>query len=100
MDAAEAAGIRDVIGDRPIPVVAAKSFFGNLGAGGGGVELISSVLALKHDRLFPTLNYDVPDPACPLHVSRKAGGSPGNVFANLNITPQGQVSVLIVRRFP
>ena len=42
-----------------MPVVAAKSYFGNLGAGSGVVELIASVKALQHNRLFHTLNYEM-----------------------------------------
>ncbi|MGC4007336.1 MAG: beta-ketoacyl-[acyl-carrier-protein] synthase family protein [Pirellulales bacterium] len=49
-----------------IPVVAAKSNFGNLGAGSGVVELIASVEALRHGTLFPILNYNTPDAECPI----------------------------------
>jgi 3-oxoacyl-[acyl-carrier-protein] synthase II len=38
------------------PVVAAKSHFGNLGAGSPMIEFIASLLALRHGRLFPILN--------------------------------------------
>ena len=53
-----------------MPVTAAKSYMGNLGAAGGMVELIASVLALRHDKLFPILNYETPDPRCPIHAVR------------------------------
>lgn len=65
-DVAEASAIHQAVGD--IPVTALKSLFGNLGAGGGAVELVGSVLAL-HDQLVPrTLNYETPDPSCPVAV--------------------------------
>ena len=51
---------------RPLPVTAAKSYFGNLGAGSGMVELIASLLAMSHGRLFRMLNYETPDPECPV----------------------------------
>src|SRR5206468_4222999 len=67
-DLEEAQAIVEVLGDQAakVPVVAAKSAFGNLGAAGGMVELIASLLALRAGHLFPTLNYESPDPACPL----------------------------------
>ena len=100
-DAAEAGAIREVFGaaaDR-VPVVAAKSFFGNLGAGSGAVELISSILALEHGRLFPTLNYTTADPECPVRVTRDGETPSGRCFLNLSTTPQGQAAVLAVREY-
>jgi 3-oxoacyl-[acyl-carrier-protein] synthase II len=99
-DAAEAQGIRDVFVSRPdIPVTAAKSYFGNLGAGGGLVELIASILSLHHDCLFRTLNYETRDPRCPLNIVTATDASPGDNFINLNITPQGQSSAVVVAKF-
>jgi 3-oxoacyl-[acyl-carrier-protein] synthase II len=99
-DAEEARAIRRVFGEQAdwIPVTAAKSYFGNLGAGSGVVELIASTLALRHNRLFPVLNYETPDPECRLNVVRTAVDA-GNCFLNLNVSPQGQASCVLVRRF-
>jgi len=65
-DRAEALAIRDTVGDAP--VTALKSYFGNLGAGGGAVEMVGSMLALESGEVPATLNYDQPDPECPIHV--------------------------------
>jgi 3-oxoacyl-[acyl-carrier-protein] synthase II len=83
----------------PVPVVAAKSYFGNLGAAGGLVELVGSLMALKNDRLFRTLNYETPDPECPVNVVADESAAPGNVVINVSISPQGQASGIVVRRF-
>jgi 3-oxoacyl-[acyl-carrier-protein] synthase II len=100
-DADEARAISEVFGkpSQQPPVTAAKSYFGNLGAGSGAVELISSVLALSHGRLFPVLNYETPDPACPV-AALKTSGDPGQSFLNFNVTQQGQASCVMVRAFP
>jgi 3-oxoacyl-[acyl-carrier-protein] synthase II len=100
-DIDEAKAINEVFGSAAsrVPVTAAKSYFGNLGGGGGMVELITSVLAMRHERLFPILNYETPDPECPIHAVPAGGGKPGDTFINLNVTPQGQASAAIVRRF-
>jgi 3-oxoacyl-[acyl-carrier-protein] synthase II len=99
-DVEEARAIRSVFGDRAneLPVTAAKSYFGNLGAGSGVVELIASVLALRAGRLFPVLNFESPDPECPIHVAQAADTSPGDSFLNLSATPQGQASAIVVGR--
>jgi 3-oxoacyl-[acyl-carrier-protein] synthase II len=96
-DAAEARAISDVFGQRT-PVTAAKSYMGNLGAGSGMVELISSILALREKTLFPIRNLDQLDPACPIHAAREPEPS-GPSFLNLNVTPQGQASGLVVAAF-
>jgi 3-oxoacyl-[acyl-carrier-protein] synthase II len=99
-DEDEAAAIQAVFGSRlqPLPVTAAKSYMGNLGAAGGLVELIASVLALYHGQLFPILNYETPDPRCPIYAVRSFGGLAGDSFLNVNVTPQGQASAVAVRR--
>lgn len=99
-DEDEAAAIRAVFGERAakLPVTAAKSYFGNLGAGSGLVELITSVLALRNKRLFGVLNYETPDPKCDLAVSHR-GDEAGRSFLNTNVTPQGQASAVLIRAF-
>jgi 3-oxoacyl-[acyl-carrier-protein] synthase II len=97
-DRAEAEAIRFVFGGGPVPVTAAKSFFGNPGAAGGVLELIVSLLAFSHEKLPPVLNYETPDPLCPLAICRSPDVSPGESVMNLSLTPQGQASALIVRR--
>src|SRR3954453_11619383 len=96
-DADEARAIQNVFGDRAgdVPVVALKSYFGNLGAGSAVVELIASALAMRESRLPPVLNYNTPDPACRLAVAT-GERAPGSSFLNLSVTPQGQAAVLYV----
>jgi 3-oxoacyl-[acyl-carrier-protein] synthase II len=101
-DADEARAIHEVFGDRAkeIPVTAPKSYFGNLGAGSAVVELISSILALRENRLPRTLNYTTPDPNCALSVTTSDNTAPGRSFLNLSITPQGQAAVLYLSAYP
>ncbi len=100
-DVEEAAAIREVFGKRAVavPVTAAKSYFGNLGAGAGIIELIASVLALGHGSLFPILNYETPDPDCPIAAVTSAGTPAGRSVLNINVTPQGQASAVIAQLF-
>jgi 3-oxoacyl-[acyl-carrier-protein] synthase II len=100
-DADEAAALAAVFGPRlaEIPVVAAKSYFGNLGAGGGVVELIASALAMGEGQLYATLNYATPDPECPLNVaSSDKPLAAGASFLKLSVTPQAQAAAVVVRQ--
>ncbi|MGE0756372.1 MAG: beta-ketoacyl synthase [Pirellulaceae bacterium] len=99
-DAEEAQALQRVFGDcsPAVPVTAAKGHFGNLGAAGGLVELIGSLLALDRQQLFGIRNYESADAACPLHAAR-TGMSPGDSFLNVNVSPVGQASAVVIRRY-
>lgn len=94
-DRAEAQAIAAELGD--VPVTAPKSFFGNLGAGTGAVELVVSVLALLHDQVPMTLNYEEPDPACPVNVvhGESLHGAQGTALV-LNQAGTGQSAGVII----
>lgn len=99
-DVWEARGIAEVFGDRPTPVFAAKSYFGNLGAGTGVTEMVASLLALQHGVLPPTLNFEERDPACPITV---AAGGPRPVtkpyFLKLGFADMGQCAALVCKKW-
>jgi 3-oxoacyl-[acyl-carrier-protein] synthase II len=65
-DAIEGQAIQSALGD--VPVTAPKSFFGTTGSGGAAIDMIASVLALMHGEIPVTLNYQQPDPNCPVNV--------------------------------
>ncbi len=96
-DAAESAAIGDVFDQHATPVVAAKSSMGNLGAGSGIVETVASLWALRNNRLFRILNYEEPDPECDILAACPDEHSPGDSFVNVNVTPQGQASAILIR---
>lgn len=67
-DIAETEGIKFTFGDyaKQVAVSSTKSMTGHLLGAAGGVEAVFSVLALFHNVLPPTINYDTPDPKCDL----------------------------------
>ncbi|MBN9580883.1 MAG: beta-ketoacyl-ACP synthase [Afipia sp.] len=69
-DKMEYLGISQVFGERAqqIPVSSNKSMVGHTLSAAGAVEAVFSVLTLQHQRIPPTINYDVPDPAIPFDV--------------------------------
>ena len=95
LDRVEAVALHEVFGDTP--VTALKSYFGNLSAAGGAVEAVACLLALEHGLVPPTLNYDTPDPACPINVVHGGpltGPRPTAVINNLCATGQAAAVVL------
>ncbi len=69
-DKMECLGVTTVFGDRAkeVPITSNKSMVGHTITAAGAVEAIFTLLALINQRLPPTINYEVPDPAIPLDV--------------------------------
>ena len=67
---AESVGAAAVFGDhaRKIPVSSNKSMIGHTLSAAGIIEAIFTFLTLEHQRIPPTINYDIPDPAIPFDV--------------------------------
>jgi 3-oxoacyl-[acyl-carrier-protein] synthase II len=96
MDRVEAQAVAAELGD--VPVTAAKSSFGHLGAGGGVVELAASILGLEQGLVPPTLNYATPDPECPVNVvhGTPLAGRP-KTAVKLNFCSTGQAVAVAIR---
>jgi 3-oxoacyl-[acyl-carrier-protein] synthase II len=69
-DKMEYLGISTVFGERAkdVPVSSNKSMVGHTLSAAGAVEAIFTLMTLEHQRIPPTINYDVPDPAIPFDV--------------------------------
>ena len=95
-DADEAQAIHDLLGD--VPVTATKSLHGNAGGGTGGIEMIASILALGAGEIPGTLNYQTPDPSCPINVVTKLTPSDKPAALLLNQSGTGQAASLVVAK--
>jgi 3-oxoacyl-[acyl-carrier-protein] synthase II len=69
-DAGEARAIGRVFGERTarIPVTANKSNIGHTLGAAGGIETAVLAMSVERGVIPPTLNYDEPDPDCPVTV--------------------------------
>jgi 3-oxoacyl-[acyl-carrier-protein] synthase II len=82
------------------PVVAPKSYIGNLGSAAGSTELAASILALAEGLVPSTLNYFDADPDCPILVQT---GEPRPLakpyFLKLGFTEMGQCAAVVCKRW-
>jgi 3-oxoacyl-[acyl-carrier-protein] synthase II len=69
-DKMEGLGTTAVFGERAkhLPISSNKSMIGHTLSAAGAVEAAFTLMTLEHQRLPPTINYQVPDPALPLDV--------------------------------
>ena len=69
-DKMEYLGVSTVFGERirGIPISSNKSMIGHTLTAAGAVEAAFTLLTLQHQRIPPTINHAVPDPAIPLDV--------------------------------
>jgi 3-oxoacyl-(acyl-carrier-protein) synthase len=74
IDAVEAACLRQHFGEHlgAIPAVSLKGAIGNPLAAAGSIQIASTALSLQTGRIPPTVNWESPDPECPLNLSREA----------------------------
>ncbi len=94
-DPLEAAAIASVLGDTP--VTAPRSFYGNAGAASSALDLVVAIQSVVHNRLPATLNYETPDPACPVHVvSGEAIEPKPGCLITLSQSTSGQAAAVVL----
>jgi 3-oxoacyl-[acyl-carrier-protein] synthase II len=98
-DAWEARGLREALGDADVPVVAFKSYLGNLGPGADVTELGASLVALADGTLAATRNHHRTDPACPVRVLREPRPVRRSCFLKVSGTERGQCAAVVLRRW-
>ena len=102
-DKMEYLGISAVFGERAkqIPVSSNKSMIGHTVSAAGAVEAIFSLLTLEHQRIPPTINYEIPDPAIPFDVvPNKARDARVTAVMSNSFGFGGQNASLILTREP
>lgn len=101
-DKFETLAIKKVFGDYAykLPVSSTKSMTGHTLGAAGGIEAVFSVLALTHNILPPTINYENPDPDCDLdYVPNEARSAEVEYILSNSFGFGGTNACLIFKRF-
>jgi 3-oxoacyl-[acyl-carrier-protein] synthase II len=83
-----------------VPASSIKSMTGHSAAAAGGLEAVASVLAIRDNRIPPTINLDTPDPECDLdYVPNVARAAQVDVVLSNSFGMGGQNATLVFRRW-
>ena len=100
-DAAEAGAINRVFDGRGVAVTAPKSIVGHTLGAAGAFGVATGALAVRHATIPPSINYDTPDPDCPLDLVHGAPRSSRIRAAIVNAFGfGGQNAVVVLRAAP
>lgn len=83
IDTNESSAMRTIFGDRleEIPATSIKGNVGTALAAAGAIQVASTALSIRYGILPPTVNWETPDPQCPLNLS----GQPRYLTPNVAI---------------
>lgn len=104
-DASETEAIKRVFGSRAyeIPISSTKSMIGHSMGAAGAIEFIAAVLAIEHQVVPPTINYEERDPQCDLDYvtegARTINGQKLQTAMSNSFGFGGNNAVLVVRQY-
>lgn len=101
-DVGETLAIKSVFGEdaKKVAVSSTKSMTGHLLGAAGGIEAVTSILAVKNDEVPPTINLENPDPECDLdYVPNKARKTKVNVAISNSFGFGGHNAVILFKKY-
>ena len=98
-DAAESKVMRDVFGDRKVPISSMKSMLGHCMGAASALEAIGCVMTLETGIYPPTIGYETPDPECDVDVvANRARTGKHDIVLNNSLAFGGYNSVTCLAR--
>jgi len=98
-DAAEAKVMKDVFGDRRVPISSMKSMLGHCMGAASALEAIGCIMTLEEGVYPPTIGYETPDPECNLDVvANQARKGAHDIVLNNSLAFGGYNSVTCLAR--
>jgi 3-oxoacyl-[acyl-carrier-protein] synthase II len=98
-DTAESKVMRDVFGDRKVPISSMKSMLGHCMGAASALEAIGCVMTLETGIYPPTIGYETPDPECDVDVvANQARKGKADIVLNNSLAFGGYNSVTCLAR--
>ncbi len=99
-DISESLALRTVFGDDMPLVSSTKSMIGHLLGAAGAVEAIACVQTIRTGIVHPSINYDTPDPECPVNiVANVAREEKVDVVMSNSLGFGGHNASIIIKRY-
>ncbi len=101
-DVNETKAIKSALGDHAYKtkISSTKSMTGHLLGAAAGIEMIASLLAIKYNKVPPTINYTTPDPECDLdYVPNKMQDAKVDVIMSNSLGFGGHNAVILAKRY-
>jgi 3-oxoacyl-[acyl-carrier-protein] synthase II len=101
-DRNESAAIKKVFGDRSkkIPASSIKSMLGHTMGAASALEAVACSLAVKNDKVPPTINYETSDPECDIDcVPNQSRKHTVNIALNNSYAFGGNNACLVLKKF-
>lgn len=98
-DSAESKVMREVFGDRKVPISSMKSMLGHCMGAASALEAIGCVMTLETGIYPPTIGYETPDPECDVDVvANEARKGKADIVLNNSLAFGGYNSVTCLAR--
>ncbi len=98
-DAAESKVMREVFGDRKVPISSMKSMLGHCMGAASALEAIGCVMTLETGIYPPTIGFETPDPECEVDVvANEARKGKADIVLNNSLAFGGYNSVTCLAR--
>lgn len=101
-DVNETKAIKSALGEHAYKtkVSSTKSMTGHLLGAAAGIEMIASLLAIKHNKVPPTINYNTPDPECDLdYVPNKIQDAKVDIIMSNSLGFGGHNAIILAKRY-
>jgi len=96
-DIAESKGIARFLGDRSVPTISLKSFFGHCMGATGIIEATCNLFAMEKGFIPPTINFSSQRPGCALdYVPNEARENPYDAFISANYAFGGNNAAVVI----
>jgi 3-oxoacyl-[acyl-carrier-protein] synthase II len=98
-DAAESKVVREVFGDRRVPLSSMKSMLGHCMGAASALEAVGCVFTLETGTYPPTIGYETPDPECDVQVvANAAQRGKADIVINNSLAFGGYNAVTVLAR--